>query len=325
VSLLLWPVFLVAFACYVLTGRTFAVGYRAMRWLHGASDGRFNERCLRVAQLLRPARTPHIAPGFLGEWSAPEIERLVAALDRDGIALFERALPERDCAALEAYARATPAAPMGRRAKELYDAQRASALRYDFDEHEILRSGEACRICVDGTLASLAAAYFRCRPLYDFAAMWWTTPRGPRDYAQAAQKFHWDMDRLFFLKFFVYLTHVTPDTGPHVFVAGSHRRKPRALRSDRRYDDAEVAAHYPREAIRTVCGPRGTIFAADTRALHKGEPVVQGERLVLQVEFTISKFGQNYRNAELTWPELRQHGFTRVPDLRIFRNIRGAR
>lgn len=321
-NILLWVVFLAAFTAYALTGRTFYLGYRAMRNLYGASDGRFNDLCLRIAQVIHPASPPPSVPGFLGEWRAADTERTVADLDRDGIAILDRRLPGPTCAALEAFARATPALPLGRPAKELYDAQRASALRYDLDEADILRSADACRICFDGTFSSIAAAYFRCRPIYDFAAMWWTTPSGARDYSAAAQQFHFDMDRLFFLKFFVYLTDVTPDTGPHVFVAGSHRRKPSTLRQDRRFDDGEVAAHYPAAAIRAVCGPRGTIFAADTCALHKGQPVVHGERLVLQVEFAISKFGQNYSNVEVSWSRLQEYGFARMPDPRVFRNIR---
>jgi len=321
-SLLLWLVFLAAFAGYKLTGRTFELGYRAMRRLHGASDGRFNDRCLRIAQVLRPPEVPRAASGFLGAWTSGDLDRVVAGLDRDGIALLDRTLPASTCEALEAFARATPALPLGRQAKELYDAQRASALRYDFDEADLLRSADVCTICFDGTFSAIAAAYFRCRPVYDFVTMWWTTPSGPKDYSAAAQKFHFDMDRLFFLKFFVYLTDVTADTGPHVFVAGSHRRKPPPLRQDRRFEDGEVTAHYPADAVRTVCGSRGTIFAADTRALHKGQPVVRGERLVLQVEFAISRFGQNYRNADVSWRRLQGYGFARMPDPRVFRNIR---
>ena len=321
-NILLWLVFLAAFAGYKLTGRTFELGYRAMRRLHGASDGRFNDRCLSIAQMLRPSRVPRNPSGFLGAWAPGDVDRVVAELDRDGIALLDRMLPASTCEVLEAFARATPALPLGRQAKEQYDEQRASALRYDFDEADLLRSADVCRICFDGTLASLAAGYFRCRPIYDFVTMWWTTPSGPKDYSAAAQKFHFDMDRLFFLKFFIYLSDVTPDTGPHVFVAGSHRRKPALLRQDRRFDDAEVAAQYPAAAIRTVCGRRGTIFAADTRALHKGQPVVRGERLVLQVEFAISKFGQNYPSTEVSWTRLKGYGFTHMPDLRIYPNIR---
>ena len=305
-----WLVFLGGFACYKASGRTLDIAYRAMRRLYSATDGRFNDRCLRLAQALRPAPP------------APDLERVVAELDRDGIAILDQPLPESACAALEKFARTTASWPLGGTRKELYRSERAAALRYDFDEGDILRSPEACALCFDGRLARIAAAYFRCRPIYDFTAMWWTTPHGARDLSGAAQKFHWDMDRLFFLKFFVYLTDVTPQTGPHVFVAGSHRRKPAALRQDRRYEDAEVAAHYPAEAIRSICGRRGTIFAADTRALHKGQPVIRGERLVLQVEFAISRFGQNYRNAELSWRELQALGLARMPDPRVFPNIR---
>lgn len=308
-SFLYWLAFLAGFVCYKLTGRTPELGYRAMRRLHGATDGRFNDACLKIARLLRPQRPARTAPGFLGELH--DLERLAAELERDGIALLERTLSPSTCAALEAFARQTPALPLGRQAKELYSTERASALRYDFDESDILRSAEACRICFDGTLVAIAAAYFRCRPVYDFATMWWTTSRGEPDYSAAAQKFHFDMDRLFFLKFFIYLTDVTPETGPHVFVAGSHRRKPSPLREDRRYEDEEVARHYPAEAVKIVCGKRGTIFAADTRALHKGQPVIAGERLVFQVEFAISKFGRYYPNPV-------------VPDERVFRNIRPA-
>lgn len=321
-SLLLYVVFLAAFAYYAVAGRTPDLGFRAMRALHGRSSGRFNYGCLRVAQLVRPAVPTETVHGFLGGWQRADIDNVVTDLDRDGIALLDRALPASACMALEAFARSTPARPLGGRAKEIYETRGAKALRYDFEESDILRSPEACTICFDGTLAAIAAAYFRCRPVYDFTAMWWTTPFGERDYAGAAQKFHWDMDRLFFLKFFVYLTDVAPETGPHVFIAGSHRSKPAALRQDRRYEDAELARHYPSAAIRSICGPRGTIFAADTRAFHKGEPVVSGERLVLQVEFAISRFGQNYRKTELAWSELRARGLTRLPDARIFPDIR---
>lgn len=320
--LLLYPIFLAALAGYLLTGRTAGPGYRAMRRLHGISDGRFNDAWLRLVQMLRPVPPGGETTGFLGGWRRRDVDRVVEDLDRDGIAVLDRTLAQPDCAALEAFARSTPALPLGHEAKELYRTEQASALRYDFDEADILRSPEARRIVFDGTLAGIAAGYFRCQPVYDFTTMWWTTPRGPREYSAAAQQFHWDMDRLFFLKFFIYLTDVTPQTGPHVFVAGSHRRKGPAFSQDRRYSDAEVAAHYPAQAIRTICGRRGTIFAADTRALHKGEPVLRGERLVLQIEFAISKFGQRYDSAELSWTDLAASGLARMPDRRVFPNIR---
>lgn len=320
-TFLLAAIFLAGCCWYFVTGRTPGPSYRAMRRLYARTDGRFNDACLYLLRRMRPVPPPVPVSGCLGDWSAADLQRIATQLDDRGIAMLERKLPEAACDALAAFARSAEARPMGEIMRERYVSDAAKALRYDFDEQDILRQPDACRIALDGTFAAIAAAYFGCRPVYDFTAMWWTTCHGPKDYSKAAQEFHYDMDRLFFLKFFVYLTDVTPHTGPHVFVEGSHWRKPPALRRDGRYSDAEIEAQYPRERIRRICGSRGTVFAADTRAFHKGLPVVEGERLVLQVEFAVSRFGQNYPQPRIRWAELQQLGFGQRPDPRIFGNV----
>jgi len=314
-------IFLAGVAVYLVTGWTPDIAYRAMRRLYGRTDGHFNDACLRLFRRVRPARVAAPVAGFLGQWSPVEIARVARELDRDGIAVLDRTLPAATCADLAVFARTTPSRPLGSPSREVYRPESARALRYDFDEADLLQQPDACRLALDGTFAAIAAAYFGCRPVYDFTAMWWTTRHGPKHYSQAAQEFHYDMDRLFFLKFFVYLTAVTPQTGPHVFVAGSHWRKPPGLRRDGRFTDAEIARHYPAESIRHVCGAPGTIFAADTRGLHRGLPVVDGERLVLQVQFAISRFGQNYATPRVPWADLRQHGFAQPPDSKTFGNV----
>ena len=39
-----------------------------------------------------------------------------------------------------------------------------------------------------------------------------------------------------------------------------------------------------------IGGPRGTIFAEDTRGLHKGKHLLTGDRLLFQLEFSNSLF-----------------------------------
>jgi hypothetical protein len=39
------------------------------------------------------------------------------------------------------------------------------------------------------------------------------------------------------------------------------------------------------------------VFVADTRAFHKGKPIKEGDRLVLQFEFSNSLFGGGYTMA----------------------------
>ena len=285
--------FCAGYLVYRRTGRTPTKSYWAMRQLHARTDGRFNDLWLWFARALRPHRVSPVQ-GFLGSWSVEQLQQLAAQVERDGIAVLDRRLPESRCAELEAYARRTPSLPLGRSEKECYRSETASALRYDFDPDMLKSEPLAADLAFDGSCAAIAGAYFRSRPVFDFLTMWWTTGRGERDLSGAAQQFHYDMDRLYFLKFFVYLTDVGPDNGPHVYVAGSHRRKPAPLRQDRRFSDAEVAAAYPAGRIRSIVGRRGTVFVADTRGLHKGEPVRAGERLVLQIEYALNRFGQNY-------------------------------
>lgn len=305
-----------AYIAFTFRGRTSRSGYHNLRRLHALTDGRFNDAVLALWRRLRPTPVKAVS-GFLGAFSAAELRSLAETVERDGLVVLDRRLPEASCAALERFARSAPCRAQGATADHVYGRHQVAALRHDFDPAVILRSAEACRIVYDGSLVAMAAAYFRCRPVFDFVSMWWTTAEGPRDLSGAAQMFHYDLDRVHFLKAFVYLSDVTAETGPHVFVTGSHRRKPAALRVDRRFQDEEVSAHYPAERIREIVGPRGTVFLADTRGLHKGKPVICGERLVLQVEMALNRFGQNYDPVPTPVDRLAELGLP-MPDRRVY-------
>jgi hypothetical protein len=117
-----------------------------------------------------------------------------------------------------------------------------------------------------------------------------------------AQLFHVDMSHIKFVHFFIYLVDVDESTGPFTYLRGSHHRKVPATSRDGRLRDEEVLAHYPREAIFPVTGPRGTIFACDNRALHKGTTPISRCRLVLQVMYAIDHFFVGYRKLSTDRP-----------------------
>ena len=310
--------FLLGLAFYALTGRTPRVCFHAMRRIYGPTNGAFNRLALAICRLQRPIGPTISRSSFIGDLSAESIQGLVDRLDADGYVVFQQLLSPEMCDSLEEFARCHPCTAMGETAQSIYSESTASALRYDFEESSILSNPVASRIAFDGALASIAGAYFRCRPIYDFTTMWWTTPAGVKNYSAAAQEFHFDMDRLAFLKFFIYLTDVTQENGPHIFVAGSHKHKPAPLRAPRRFEDHEVESSYPDGSVKQLCGPRGTIFAADTVGIHKGRPVQSGHRLVFQVEFTISKFGQNYSSPVVRAETLRRAGLALPLDARVY-------
>jgi hypothetical protein len=316
--------FLLGLLVHRLTGRTPRICFHGMRRLYGPTNGYFNRLALSMAQRARPLDPPKTLHGFLGDFSPAEVDAIVQRLDRDGYAIFDRPAPPELVQQLREFALTQPSMPMGSSEAVAYRVDPQRALRFEFPEQSILSLPAACRIALDGTFSTIAGAYFRCLPIYDFTAMWWTTRFGPKQYSQAAQEFHFDMDRLAFLKFFIYLSDVTLETGPHVFVSGSHVNKPGPLRDPVRFDDALVEAHYPGDAIKRLCGPAGTIFAVDTKGIHKGMPVVEGERLAFQVEFTTSRFGQNYPSPSVDPAVLASAGIVGPLDARVFGNIRQA-
>jgi ectoine hydroxylase-related dioxygenase (phytanoyl-CoA dioxygenase family) len=111
------------------------------------------------------------------------------------------------------------------------------------------------------------------------------------------------MERIKWIKFFFYLTDVTEDTGPHVFVPTTQKAFgiPFSLRKKGyvRLSDTEVSEHYPSAIWKEFTGARGTLIVEDTRGLHKGKHCVSGDRLLFQLEFTSSAFGAELKPVQI--------------------------
>jgi len=137
----------------------------------------------------------------------------------------------------------------------------------------------------------LGSNLFQLRQL----SMWWSFPVHNQYLSTAndsAQNFHFDLDSTKWLKLFVYLTDVVPESGPHTFVRGSHipGEKPTSLlrKGYQRISDQDIFANYGRDRIQEICGPSGTVFLGDTNCFHKGSPPRTGNRLVLQAEYALN-------------------------------------
>lgn len=285
------------------TGVTPGPAYSAMRKLYGgASSAPFDALVSRAARD-RPVLDLGPADGL----AAAEVDRAVAGLRADGYVVLDARLDDASCAELAATAQAASCRTIGadgRIGRGRFDPRHPRAVRADLDEADILACPAAQRLVSDRSLLAIAQAYLGAAPVQDLVAMWWSAAVDTDEAAAdaAAQRYHFDLDRLRFVKVFAYLTDVGPQQGPHVYVRGSHRSKPAALRHDGRHGDAEVAAAFPGEE-RPITGPRGTVFLADTLGLHKGLPVVDGHRLVFQTEYATSLFGSSWSQAPVTDPE----------------------
>lgn len=290
---------------HLATGETPRAGYRAMRKLYGSADaGQFAS----LAALGAAEHQPLVLPADPAGLAHGVVDELVASLRTDGFVVMPGRLPEPLCADLEAVARAAtcrlvdPIEQAGAGgpapATAVFDPDAPLAVRYEVPEEDAIGCAAAQQIVADASLLAVAQEYLGSAPVQDLVAMWWSAAVGAGASSAAAQQFHFDLDRLRFLKFFVFLTDVDEQTGPHVYARGSHVDKPAALRHDGRHGDAEVEAAYP-GAVTTISGSRGTMFLADTIGLHKGLDLQAGHRLVFQTEWATSLFGAPFNRPVL--------------------------
>lgn len=296
----------IGLAQFIASGVNLSSSYQAMINLFCLTKGYSSDFLSYWVSLVRQPYRLADAKGILGNLSRSDIEKINGELNEKGYFVFEQKLPEHLCDALLNYAlnekcRIT-VRPDGVRAKEQplvkYNRENPEGLLYVFDNESVINNPDIQGFFADKSLISVAQAYLNCQPVLDFPSFWWSTAASPQASIEAAQLHHFDMDRLRWLKFFIYLTDVNEKNGPHTFVAGSQKSGniPSQLLSQgyARLTDEMVEEYYDKKDIISFTAPRGTIIAEDTRGLHKGAHVQEGDRLILQIQFSNCLFGTTF-------------------------------
>ena len=301
-----YPLFWLGYLYFLLTSKTPKLSYYSFRQLFCLTNGKLNDFMASRAKKTKPAYSIKKTEGVLGKLSADEIKTISQRIKDDGFYFFEKKLDKDICDKLKEFALNTPAnvipSPEENGDSFIYDRENLFGTRYQFTEYDLMQNRSVQDLVADETFFAIAQEYFQSKPLNDSVTMWWSTPYSKEASSEAAQLFHFDMDRFKFLKFFVYLTDVTTNTGPHCYVKGTHKNLPEKFLKDGRIPDAEILKYYNKNDIMEFTGDVGTILAVDTRGLHKGKPLVSGERLLFQIEYTTSFFGQDYNTIEVTQP-----------------------
>ena len=145
----------------------------------------------------------------------------------------------------------------------------------------------------DPLLTEIASQYLKRKPIIRSSRMWWSFPVDRFDerlLRLSSQSLHFDMNDWSSVKFFFYLTDVRADSGPHVYVRRSHRRKSLrdqfTLFAGKRI--SEATDFYGAGNFVTICGPAGFGFAEDPFGFHMGTVVQESPRLVLEIEYGLS-------------------------------------
>ena len=296
---------------YFIFNKNSIRAHQALVYFFCNSSGSFNDWCSR---LISAWHTPVALPskiGVLGDLSGPSGQKALQQLRDKGFITFERALPVDVCERLMTFALSSPAIirPMdGERKSDtpkmsIYEEGKPKAVRYDYVANDLLSNVDVQDLIADNSLIALAEMYLKARPRFDVLSMWWHTNFHSKPDSEAAQYYHFDLDRLKWLKVFIYLTDVRQQDGPHSFIEGSHTSGgiPQSFlsRGYVRLADSEVLSHYGENKEICFAAPKGTIIIEDTRGLHKGNPVHGNSRLILQLQLSNSLFGSLYPKSQL--------------------------
>jgi hypothetical protein len=147
---------------------------------------------------------------------------------------------------------------------------------------------------LDRGLLQIAQEYLGSTPIVDIVTAWYSFPTANPSH-EAAQFFHFDLDRVRWLKAFLLLTDQTIETGAHVYIPGTQRDG--GISSDllakgyTRLQDPDVENFYPKDTWKSMVAPAGSILLEDTRGLHKGISLQRDHRLMLQFEYAQTLFG----------------------------------
>jgi len=286
------------------TNKTPEFAYQSMRRLFVDTKGKSNDV---ISLLIKKKKYINVnKKGVLGIDNVAVFSNAINNIRKDGFHIFDTKLPEEIIKRIVDYAKVTPTVYRKIDGKDnkvfnitfsdevIFDEQNPISPLYQFTRQKIVDNKDIQDLIFDSSLLAFAQEYLNTKPIVDLVAMWWSVPFEGKGKSEAAQMYHFDLDRIKFIKFFFYLTDVDAETGPHCYVRSSHKRLLPALQKDGRLTDEEVEAAYGKENLLELCGKKGTIMAVDTRGLHKGKDLTKDKRLIFQIEFANSMFGQYY-------------------------------
>jgi hypothetical protein len=242
------------------------------------------------------------AHDFLELWSQPgSKETALTNLRRDGYAILETKLDPAIVSELAAKFAQAPCTltsdketSLAKGETVMVDLSSPLAEKYTVDTNFLLSEPTVRNMILDRGLLEVAQDYIGSAPIVDIVTSWYSFPSDSPSH-QAAQLFHFDLDRIRWVKAFFLLTDQTIETGAHLYVPGSHKDGgiPRQLldRGYARLEDPEVAEFFPETTWKTMEAPAGSILLEDTRGLHKGISLKRDHRLMLQFEYTQTLFG----------------------------------
>ena len=292
------------FEQYKKDGQYNELAYYSMINLFCKTNGEYLDRKHReISKSYTIKKLEGIINSCIGELDSKEIYGYVSKLNLEGYSIFENKIPEDLLKNLETFMLTHKCKYARDKESVVFDQNNILSEVYRFESHDVISNPDVQKLIMDPGLMEIARQYLGCEPIFDFAAMWISTAFSPEASDDAAQLYHFDLDRIKWLKIFVYINDVNEEQGPHYYIEGSHLTgaKPQYLldRGYVRISDDEILKNYPKNKVKNITGKAGAVFAGDTKCWHKGTPVIKGKRMVLQLEYTANLFGGNVPKSKI--------------------------
>ncbi|WP_159594837.1 phytanoyl-CoA dioxygenase family protein [Hydrogenophaga sp. BPS33] len=212
-----------------------------------------------------------------------EAQSVLRTLRDAGVALITSPLNPEQVDDVLAYLKTAPVALGSHGQPVTVSSKGVSSAVYDAPT--ILACPHLLKAMNDPAILQIAAGFLGCNPTISGVGLRWSFADGGKADIEV-QKFHRDTEDWKILRMFIYLTDVSDDSGPHQFVAESHKRMGRLRLKP--YTDEQIDRQFGRERVKTIIGPKGTAFLGNMWGVHRGVPPSVRPRLLFNCTYTMT-------------------------------------
>lgn len=245
------------------------------------------------------------------------IGKIADSLKKDGYYVLKNKLSEEFCDEIKSELEKIPFRIRGSK-KNLIGVNEKTIKNYKanalwaLNQNDILSIPEIQKIAFDSRILNIIGSFFNAPPILCQTNSWWSKSHSNHrsNLSSNAQLYHQDLDYLKFIKVFIYLKDINENNGPHKYVVASSLAAEQELgegyKLNSRLDEELVENIFGSENIKTFTGQKGTIIIENTLGLHRGTPVVEGSRLLVQLQYTNSLYfhGSQYFDPKILIEEL---------------------
>ena len=236
--------------------------------------------------------------GLLSKYDGIELKKYQKNLKKNGYVIFENILNSMqvDCLIndLKKKDGFYLSDKNGTSNKQKLNLDNPIEVKFFYSSQDIIDTKSFQNILFDPSLINFSQDYLGSYPVIDNISSWWSFPSCKPD-KNAAQWWHFDLERPKWLKFFFFMTDCTLETGSHSFVRGTHNNNGinwhLRKKGYSRLSDDEINKYYKKKEIINMILRKGSLLIEDTRGLHKGKKLLKDRRFLIQLQFSSSTFG----------------------------------